>query len=156
MMRRASMRKRAARNARHALLAAAMLAVAACDNDQSMDPNAQVGADPPLPEPKQYLFPPMHVAKVVGWKQGETPTVAQGLKITALATGLQHPRSLYVLPNGDVLVVQSKKPPGEPVNRPKDLVMGWIESMATSGGTTGESNRITLLLSLYTSPSPRD
>ena len=48
----------------------------------------------------------MHIAKVVGWKQGETPTVAPGLKIEALATGLQHPRSLYVLPNGDILVAE--------------------------------------------------
>src|SRR5689334_18623243 len=100
MMRRVLTGRRPARSARLALLAAAALTLAACDNDQPMDPGAQVGANPPLPEPKQYLFPPMHVAKVVGWKQGETPTVAQGLKITARATGLQHPRSLYVLPNG--------------------------------------------------------
>ena len=52
----------------------------------------------------------MHLARVVGWKEGEKPTVADGLKIEALATGLQHPRSLYILPNGDVLVVQSKQP----------------------------------------------
>jgi glucose/arabinose dehydrogenase len=87
----------------------------------------------------------MHIAPVVGWKKGETPTVAAGLKITALATGLEHPRSLYVLPNGDVLVVESKKPEGEPVKRPKDFVMGWIESFATSGGGDKPSNRITLL-----------
>lgn len=87
----------------------------------------------------------MHIARVVGWKKGETPTVPQGLKVQALATGLQHPRSLYVLPNGDVLVVESKAPGTEPIKRPKDVVMGWVESWATSGGDTGESNRITLL-----------
>ena len=65
---------------------------------------------PMLPAPQQYLLPPMHLAKVVGWKDGETPTVAPGLKIEAFATGLQHPRSLYVLPNGDVLVVESQGP----------------------------------------------
>ena len=69
----------------------------------------------------------------------------QGLKIEALATDLQHPRSLYVLPNGDVLVVESKSPGVQPIARPKDLIMGWIESMVTSGGDTGPSNRITLL-----------
>ena len=87
----------------------------------------------------------MHLASVVGWNKGETPTVPQGLKIQALATGLQHPRSLYVLPNGDVLVVESKAPAEHSVRRPKDIVMGWMESWVTSGGDTGESNRITLL-----------
>ena len=87
----------------------------------------------------------MRLSKIVGWKEGEKPTVAQGLKIEALATGLQHPRSLYVLPNGDVLVVESKSPGVQPIARPKDLIMGWIESMVTSGGDTGPSNRITLL-----------
>ncbi|CAA0096781.1 Uncharacterised protein [Starkeya nomas] len=98
-----------------------------------------------LPEPNQYLFPPMHLAEVVGWGDGQTPTVAPGLKIEALANGFQHPRSLYVLPNGDVLVVESKAPGGEPIKRPKDIVMGWIESWVTSGGDAGESNRMPLL-----------
>jgi glucose/arabinose dehydrogenase len=120
------------------------LCLAGC-NDQGGDPRAQVGPHPDLPEQTQYLLPPMHIAKVVGWKQGETPVVAQGLKIQALATGLQHPRSLYVLPNGDVLVVESKSPGTQPVTRPKDRVMAWVESWATSGGDTGPSNRITLL-----------
>jgi glucose/arabinose dehydrogenase len=98
-----------------------------------------------LPDPQQYLLPPIHIARISGWKKDETPAVAQGLKIQALATGLEHPRSLYVLPNGDVLVVESKSPGTQPVLRPKDLVMGWVEKLATSGGSTGESNRITLL-----------
>jgi glucose/arabinose dehydrogenase len=87
----------------------------------------------------------MHVASVVGWKSGETPTVADGLQIKALVTGLQHPRSLYLLPNGDILVVESKAPGTEPIKRPKDFIMKWVESWATSGGDTGDSNRITLL-----------
>jgi len=120
------------------------LCLAGC-NDKGGDPKAQIGPHPNLPEQTQYLLPPMHIAKVVGWKQGETPTVAPGLKIEALATGLQHPRSLYVLPNGDVLVVESKSPGTQPVTRPKDIVMAWVESWATSGGDTGPSNRITLL-----------
>jgi glucose/arabinose dehydrogenase len=106
----------------------------------------QVGPNPVLPEPQQYLFPPMKIAKAVGWKEGEKPTVAPGLKVEALATGLEHPRSLYVLPNGDVLVVESQGPGVEPVKRPKDLVMGLVMSISTgSGGNSGESNRITLL-----------
>jgi glucose/arabinose dehydrogenase len=122
----------------------ATFALAGCD-DGSGDPNAGIGPRPNLPEPQQYLLPPMHIARVVGWKSNETPTVAQGLKIEALATGLQHPRSIYVLPNGDVLVVESKAPGTEPITRPKSIVVRWVESWATSGGDTGPSNRITLL-----------
>jgi glucose/arabinose dehydrogenase len=87
----------------------------------------------------------MHVASVVGWKNGERPSVPDNLKVDAIATGLQHPRSLYMLPNGDILVVESKAPGTAPIKRPKDFIMKWVESWATSGGDTGPSNRITLL-----------
>lgn len=129
-----------------ALVCSSALTLAACsDSGSSFDPESQIGPNPNLPEPKQYLFPPMRLASVVGWKDGEKPTVANGLKIEALATGLEHPRSLYVLPNGDILVVESKSPGTDPIQRPKDIVMRWIESMVTSGGDNKPSNRITLL-----------
>src|SRR3954463_12840808 len=83
---------------------AAMLCLTGC-SESAPDPKTQIGAKPDLPAQQQYLLPPMHVASVVGWKSGETPTVADGLQIKALVTGLQHPRSLYVLSNGDILVV---------------------------------------------------
>ncbi|TWB69809.1 glucose/arabinose dehydrogenase [Nitrospirillum amazonense] len=129
-----------------ALASVAAFALSACDDgSKGTDPNAQIGANPTLPKQQQYLLPPMKVAKVVGWKDGEKPAVAQGLKIQAMATGLHHPRSLTVLPNGDVLVVESVAPKGEPIKRPKDLIMHWVEALATSGGETKDSNRITLL-----------
>jgi glucose/arabinose dehydrogenase len=87
----------------------------------------------------------MHLAPVVGWKDGETPTVPSGLKVTAMATGLEHPRSVYTLPNGDVLVVESRSPNLDPITRPKAIVMKWMESMVTSNGVSTGSNRITLL-----------
>jgi len=127
-----------------ALLCGSLLMLAGC-NDGGGDPKAQMGANPTLPDQHQYLLPPMHVASVVGWKSSETPIVADGLKINALASGLQHPRSIYVLPNGDILIVESKAPKAATVKRPKEFVMKWIESWATSGGETGDSNRITLL-----------
>ncbi len=126
------------------LLCSSLLCLAGCD-DGSGDPKAQIGANPKLPDIQQYLLPPMHIALIVGWKKDETPTVAQGLQAKAFATGLQHPRSIYVLPNGDVLVVESKAPKGAAIKRPKEIVMGYVESWATSGGDTGPSNRITLL-----------
>ncbi|NLS17648.1 sorbosone dehydrogenase family protein [Rhizobium sp. P40RR-XXII] len=109
------------------------------------DPGGQIGPNPVLPAQTQYLFPPMHVAKVIGWQNGEKPQVAKGLQIKALATGLKHPRSVYVLPNGDILAVESVAPPEASVKRPKDLIMGWIEAAATSAGGNEGSNRITLL-----------
>lgn len=123
---------------------AATLCLAGC-NESAPDPATQIGAKPDLPDQRRYLVPPMHVAPVVGWKAQEKPTVVDGLQIKALATGLQHPRSLYVLPNGDILAVESRAPGTEPVKRPKDIIVRWVESWATSSGDTGESNRITLL-----------
>lgn len=127
-----------------ALLCSSLLCLAGCD-DGSGDPRAQIGANPKLPGLQQYLLPQIHIARIVGWKKDEAPTVAEGLQAKAFATGLQHPRSIYVLPNGDVLVVESKAPKGAAIKRPKEIVMGFVESWATSGGDTGPSNRITLL-----------
>jgi len=113
--------------------------------DAAFDLSSQIGPNPALPEPEPSLLPHMHLAKVVGWGAGEKPEVAPGLAIAPLAQNLQHPRSLAVLPNGDILVVEAVAPKGHPIHRPKDLVMGLIESWATNGGDTGPSNRITLL-----------
>lgn len=124
---------------------AAVLGLVSSVSAFALDPRDQIGPDPVLPAPQQFLVPPMHLAKVVGWKDGETPSVAAGLKIEPFAKGLQHPRGLYVLPDGDVLVVESKGPNVQPVRRPKDYVMGLVESWVTNGGETGPSNRITLL-----------
>ena len=141
MIRGAFVRRR--RTAAIIALCAATLVLTGCGDDP-FDPMSQVGPNPTLPEPHQYLFPPMHLSSATGWKEGEKPTVGADLKVEALATGLEHPRSLYVLPNGDVLVVESKAPPAPPISRPKDLVMQWIESQTTSSGVQ-KSNRITLL-----------
>ncbi|MEA2865119.1 MAG: hypothetical protein QOC84_3075, partial [Bradyrhizobium sp.] len=123
------------------LAAVAALGLAGCD-DHAGDPKTQIGANPPLPALQQYLMPPMRVAKAVGWQKDETPDVAEGLQVHALATGFQHPRSLYVLPNGDVLVVESNGPKA-PISRPKDLITGWVQSFA--GAKAKDANRITLL-----------
>ena len=127
-------------------LLAAVLGAAAPDD---FDVRTQIGAHPVLPDPQQYLFPPMHLAQLVGWKAGETPSVPAGLKIAAIATGLENPRSIYTLPNGDVLVVESRSPGLDPITRPKNIVMHVIESMVTSAGSTNGSNRITLLRSTH-------
>ena len=68
-----------------------MLCLAGC-GPKPIDPRRQLGPEPYLPPIHQYLLPPMHVAKIVGWN-GATPTVAPGLKVQAFATGLANPRS---------------------------------------------------------------
>jgi glucose/arabinose dehydrogenase len=121
------------------LVAAAL--VAAC-SDKGGDPMKQYGPDPVLPEPRQYLLPPMSVPRAIGWKTDETPTVPAGFRIQAMATGLMHPRVVYPLPNGDVLVVESNGPGTKPY-RPKDYIQGKIKAI---GGANQEGgNRITLL-----------
>jgi glucose/arabinose dehydrogenase len=114
---------------------AVLLALVGC-GPAPIDPSRQIGPDPFLPPIHQYLVPPMHVPKVVGWNGG-TPSVPAGLKVQAFATGLANPRSLYVLPNGDVLVVETGNPPG-PVSRPKEIVMNWVEKMAHSRTKPGQ------------------
>ena len=120
----------------------ASLALAACSSKTDFDPRTQMGSNPVLPAPQQYLIPPMHLAPVQGWKDGETPTVPAGLTIKPMATGFQHPRQLYALPNGDVLVVESSGP-HEPIHRPKEIIMGLVQ-MHAGAGAKG-ANRITLL-----------
>ena len=122
------------------MVAVAGLGLAGCD-DTGGDPRVQIGANPALPPLHQYLVPPIWIATPVGWGS-QTPKVPQGLQVHALATGLQHPRSLYVLPNGDVLVIESNGPKA-PVFRPKDLITGVVQWFA--GAKAKDANRITLL-----------
>lgn len=120
---------------------AAVTILAACAQ-KGGDPSRQYGPNPVLPEPHQYLLPPMSVPKEVGWKPGEAPTVGAGLKIRAIATGLLHPRMVYTLPNGDILVVESNGP-GTDRFRVKDYIQGKVKARGGAAGKGG--NRITLL-----------
>ncbi|HEX2593085.1 MAG TPA: sorbosone dehydrogenase family protein [Rhizomicrobium sp.] len=121
-------------------LLTATLCLSACGPEPG-DPKRQIGPHPYLPEIHQYLLPPMHVVTNVGWGTA-APKVAPGLAIQSFARGLKNPRSVYVLPNADVLAVESDGP-GEPVSRPKQFVMNWIETKAHSSVKAG--NRIVLL-----------
>ncbi len=114
---------------------------------ESFDPASQIGPNPVLPDPQSPILPDMKVAEVVGWRPGEAPTVPDGLTITAYATDLANPRTVHTLPNGDVLVAQSRAPEGEPPSRPKDIIRGWIMAMAHGEGAapSRESNLVTLL-----------
>ena len=119
----------------------ALATLAACSG-KGGDPMKQYGPNPYLPEPHQYLLPPMTVPKAVGWKPGEAPTVPAGLRIQAMATGLLHPRVVYSLPNGDILVAEGNGPGTVPF-RPKDYITGPVKGIA--GADAAGGNRITLL-----------
>jgi glucose/arabinose dehydrogenase len=122
------------------MLGAAALALSAC-GPKPIDPRRQIGPNPYLPPIHQYLLPPMHLAKKAEWG-GAMPAVAAGLKIQALARNLKNPRSIYVLPNGDILVVQPDGPQAPAPARPKDYVMGWMEAKTHS--STKAPNNILL------------
>ncbi|MBQ0821310.1 sorbosone dehydrogenase family protein [Microvirga sp. HBU67558] len=125
-----------------------VLALAGCnDGNGSFDVASQIGPDPVLPEPSTELLPDLKVAEVVGWKDGQAPKAPQGMTVTAYARDLVSPRLVRTLPNGDVLVVQSRAPEGKPLSRPKDYIRQWIMAIAKgdSGGPKKESNLITLL-----------
>ena len=129
---------------RMALLAtAAVLALAACSERAQLDPQTQMGNDPRLPAPQNFLVPPMQVPKGVGWQGDGHPTVVSGLAIEKIAGGLLHPRQLLALANGDVLVVESNGPGQEATTTPKQLVAGFIKGRSGKGEKGG--NRITLL-----------
>ncbi|SAL78315.1 PQQ-dependent sugar dehydrogenase [Caballeronia telluris] len=114
-----------------------------CNEHAQYDAAHQAGSNPPIPQARNFLAPPMQVPKHVGWRNGATPKVPDGLKIESIASGLVHPRQVYTLPNGDVLVAESNSPNEEAVTTPKQLIAGLIESK--SGKKAKGANRITLL-----------
>ncbi len=136
-------------NFRAALLgvSVSVLALTGCnDNAEDFDISQQIGPDPVLPEASPELVAKVKVAEIIGWQPDETPAVPDGFKVSAYATDLAHPRTVHTLPNGDVLVVQSRGPSGKPLNRPKDYIRGWIMAMASgAGGSQKQTNLITLL-----------
>lgn len=108
----------------------------------SEPPDAVVGADPRLPAPQSQLVPTVRVATAVGWVQDQKPEPADGLEVQAYARGLDHPRWIHVLPNGDVLVAEANRP-GPSVSG----VKGWVTQffMKRAGAGSASADRITLL-----------
>jgi glucose/arabinose dehydrogenase len=120
------------------------LLLAACGETATLPPGADVGPNPTLPEPNETLIPTVDIADAIGWPDGGKPVAAEGLAVTALATGLDHPRWLHVLPNGDVLVAETNAPPRAEEN---SGLKGWIAGLilGQAGAAVPSANRITLL-----------
>ena len=128
----------------HLLAVAALMALSACADKATLPPEASTGPAPTIPAPTQRLIPTVNIAPAKGWPPGLTPTAAPGLAVRPYATALVHPRWLFVLPNGDVLVAESNAPP-----RPEEGkgIKGWIMGlvMKQAGAGVPSPNRITLL-----------
>jgi glucose/arabinose dehydrogenase len=118
--------------------------LAACGETSSLQVSDGTGPSPKLPEPNKTLIPTVNIAPAIGWPEGAKPTAANGTQVAAFAEGLDHPRWLYVLPNGDVLVAETNAPP-----KPDDSsgIRGWVmkKVMGKAGAGVPSPNRITLL-----------
>ncbi|WP_374979383.1 sorbosone dehydrogenase family protein [Pseudomonas solani] len=124
-------------------LAVLVAACSACGDKASLEVSDGTGANPTLPPPNKTLLPTVNVAPAKGWAEGGQPTATAGTEVKAFAAGLDHPRWLYLLPNGDVLVAESNAPAsGEGFS-----LKGWIAGkvMEKAGARTPSADRITLL-----------
>ncbi|MBO9515552.1 MAG: sorbosone dehydrogenase family protein [Variovorax sp.] len=126
-----------------------VLLLGACGEAAKLPAEAGVGPAPELPPPVETLLPTVHIAPAVGWSDSAGPVAPPGFVVTALARGLDHPRMVYALPNGDVLVVESNAPRRREPERP-----GWVAKVRAAatdfvqkraGAGVPSADRITLL-----------
>ena len=113
-------------------IAALALPLAGCNDPQDTATAEQsYGASPNLPAPQQSRIPTVNIATATSWPAGAKPKAANGMAVNAFATGLEHPRTVYVLPNGDVLVAESNAPPTQGgMKGIKGFVYGQVQKWA--------------------------
>lgn len=128
------------------LAAASALTLTACSAPGSKDPMVGFGPNPPLEAPKSSLIPMVGVPEVVGWPAGAAPTAPPGFTVTRFAEGLDHPRWLLVLPNGDVLAALSASEPS-PADKSNQGIKGFFQKMLMKkvGSVKPSPNKIVLL-----------
>ena len=125
------------------LLSAFLLSFTACESAR-LPVEAGMGPNPQLPAPVRTPIPTVHIAPARGWPAGTMPVAASGRQVNAFATGLDHPRWLYVLPSGDVLVAETNRPPKKP--EPKGIRAWFMKYFfKRAGAAVPSANRITLL-----------
>ncbi|MEG6507939.1 sorbosone dehydrogenase family protein [Methyloligella sp. 2.7D] len=124
--------------------------ITACGDSSKLPEEATQGPNPTLPAPTKSFIPTVNLAKAQGWPDGVVPTPAEGMQVNAFAEGLEHPRWLYVLPNGDVLVAETNAPE-QPEDNSGGGLMGKIRSivariaMRSAGAEVQSPDRIVLL-----------
>jgi glucose/arabinose dehydrogenase len=128
-----------------ALLALACV-LSACGESALLRVDSGYGADPALPPPVKTVLPTVKVATAQPWPPGEAPTAAAGTTVQLFANQLDHPRWVYVLPNGDVLVAETNAPE-RPLRQELLGIRGWVMGlvMKRAGAATPSADRITLL-----------
>lgn len=101
-----------------------------------------MGPKPEITDPRNQTLPTISIAGIEGWKEGEKPVAAKGLKVEEFAGGLVHPRSGLLLPNGDILITETGKPKSNGGG-----IQQWVQKklMARAGSPDDHENRITLL-----------
>lgn len=121
-----------------------LFGAAGCADTAKLPESAGVGPAPVLPEPTQTLIPTINIAPAKPWPQGTAPVAAPGLTVSAYARGLDHPRWLHVLPNGDVLVAETNAPAERDSG---GGIVAWIKRavMKSAGAGVPSADRITLL-----------
>jgi glucose/arabinose dehydrogenase len=134
------------RAAATALAAVASVLLTACGETSKLPESAGIGPRPTLPEPRKTLVPTLQIAPAIGWAAGTAPTPMAGTTVKRFADGLEHPRWLYVLPNGDVLVAESNAPP-KPAGTDSGGIRGWVQEMVMkrAGAKAPSADRISLL-----------
>jgi glucose/arabinose dehydrogenase len=121
-------------------ISALALPLVACNDPQdTVTAEQSFGPSPTLAAPQHAWIPTVNVATAIGWPAGGKPVAANGMAVNAFAAGLDHPRTLYVLPNGDVLVAESNAPP-----KPDDGsgIKAWVTRlvMGRAGAGTPSAN----------------
>lgn len=137
-------RDRQAWTPRALIAALSLMLLPSCSDMATLPVSAGTGSEPELPDTHHTLIPTLNIATAIGWPADLMPVPAAGTQVEAFATDLDHPRWLYVLPNGDVLVAETNAPP-----KPDDAkgIMGWFmgRAMKKAGAAGPSANRITLL-----------
>lgn len=129
---------------RSLVMLAPLLLLGACADPARLSVTDGTGPAPRLPEPERSLLPAVDIAPAIGWAEGAAPVPAAGLSVNAFAGGLDHPRWIHVLGNGDVLVAETNAP--AKADGPKGIrerVMAIV--MKRAGAGVPSADRITLL-----------
>ena len=126
------------------IVSALVLMTGACADPTRVPEAEQYGPNPTLPAPRNALLPTVKIAPATGWPAGQTPTAAHGFQVAAFASDLDHPRWLYRLPNGDILVAETNAPARMARKRGlRDWIQGLV--MKRAGARAPSADRITLL-----------
>ena len=119
--------------------------LAACGSTSTQDVSVTQGVNPQLGAPQSSFIPTVNVAKAEGWPAGKMPTAAAGMSVNQFAGDLDHPRWLYVLPNGDVLAAESQSPG---TDKTGGMIKGNIQKLLMKKAGSGakmSANKIVLL-----------